>query len=265
MRFLPLLLAVLLLPLPASAWQASVNAGKPGPHLRIKPVQLRYVLSWDGKLNSGDMTFIFGRPDKRYPRHFIAQAYGGSSGIAKTFYPYKYSFTSILNKADYTPAVFIGNEVDGKERKETSNRYGGSVKSTEVTVPLKKGAAKTTRTTFFSYSKSTVHDFLSAILYIRSLPLKNGDRATMVLHPFASPYLAKVTVLGREAHRGRDCIRLGLELQKIDRATMKLRSYKKMKSATMWITDDAERLPIEIRSKVFVGDVRAVLTERKFL
>jgi hypothetical protein len=38
-----------------------------------------------------------------------------------------------------------------------------------------------------------------------------------------------------------------------------------MKKATMWISDDNERLPIEFRIDAFIGDVRAVLDGRKFL
>lgn len=257
--------ALLLLSLPAPGWQASVNTGKPGPHLPIKPVELRYDISWNGAINSGQVTFLFGRPDQRYPRHFIAQGFGGSAGVAKALFPYTHTYTSILTRDHYQPVFFAAKEVNGKERTETTNRYGGSVHSVEVTTPLKKGAAAETATSTFPYSRSVVFDLFSAILHIRSLPLKAGDQTVMVMHPFASPYLAKVTALGREPHRGGPCIKLGLALQKIDRTTMKLKSYKKMKSATMWISDDAERLPVEIRSAVFIGDVRAVLASRKRL
>jgi hypothetical protein len=32
-----------------------------------------------------------------------------------------------------------------------------------------------------------------------------------------------------------------------------------MKSATLWLSDDANRLPLELRAEVFIGDVRMTL------
>ena len=86
----------------------------------------------------------------------------------------------------------------------------------------------------------------------------------MVLHPFASPYLARFRVIRREIHRGLKYLRMDLKLQKIN-PKGKLLVYDKMKTTTMWFSDDHERLPVELRSKAFIGDVRAVLTGKKYL
>ena len=86
----------------------------------------------------------------------------------------------------------------------------------------------------------------------------------MVLHPFASAYLARVKVLRRESHRGLNCLKMDLKLNKIGQEG-KLLEYDKMKKATLWLSDDNERLPIEIRSEVFIGDVRAILVGKKYL
>jgi hypothetical protein len=43
---------------------------------------------------------------------------------------------------------------------------------------------------------------------------------------------------------------------------MLLKSYNKLKKATLWISDDADRIMIELRSEVFIGDVRAVLIKQ---
>lgn len=260
------LLAVLVLaPLPASAWKKSVNSGAPGPHLKIRPVSLSFQMSWNGALNSGRANIILGRPDKRYPNYFIAQTYGSSGGVAKALFPYTYNFTSFLSKNDYTPRLFHGTERDAKEAKVTTNRYGRKFSSKEITTVHKKPGKPITRISAFKYTGSTVYDLLSSVLYIRSLPLKTGDETVLVTHPFGSPYLARIKVLGREVHNGRNCIKLDLQLQKINSTTGKLMVYKKMKKATMWISDDKERLPIEFRVDAFIGDVRAVLDARKYL
>ena len=250
--------------LPAHAWQNQVNSGAPGPYREIRPVNLSYAISWNGQISSGRVNFLFGREDKRYPKHFIAQAWGGSRGVAKGLFPYQFEFTSFLRKKDLHPVSFNAIENKAKEKVVTKNIYGGSVKTTETTTPKGKKAAEV-ETETFRYSQSTIYDLFSAILYMRSLPLANGSQAVMVVQAFKTPYLARVKVLGREHHRGRKCIKLDLKLQKIDRDTLKLKSYKKMKKATLWLSDDAERLPMEIRSDVFIGDVRVVLDGLEYL
>ncbi len=265
MRSLALLAAALLLTLPATAWQNEVNTGKPGPHLKIRPVSLSYELSWNGAVNSGRINLVFGREDKRYPNNFIAQAYGKSTGVASGLYPYSFEYTSFLKKHDYTPSLFVSRDRDSEETNDTTNRYGKTVTSVEVTTPHKEGAVATTKKHSFTYADHTVYDLLSSILYIRSLPLNDGDKTVMVMYPSGDPYLARITVLGREMHNGRNCIKLDLKLNKIDDKTLVLKTYKKMKTASLWVSDDPERLPMEFRVDAFIGDVRAVLDGYKYL
>ena len=260
-QVLLLALASLLSALPAaSGWQKGVNTGKPGPHLNPRPLSLTYELSWNGALNSGRVNFVFGRADKRYPENYIAQGYGKSTGVAGGIFPYSFEYTSFLKKHDYTSSLFVSKEKDKEEVKTTTNRYGATtVTSTEVTTKFKKGSVPKTKKATFKYSNHKVYDLLSTIQYIRSLPLKNGGNVHLVMHPFNSAYLARITVLGREMHNGRQCIKLDLKLNKINNSTMALKTYKKMKKTTMWMSDDAERLPMEFRIDAFIGDVRAVL------
>ncbi|MEM7602843.1 MAG: DUF3108 domain-containing protein, partial [Verrucomicrobiota bacterium] len=105
----------------------------------------------------------------------------------------------------------------------------------------------------------------SAVLWLRSIELKPGQEYVFVVMPFKTPYLARVRHLGNEVHRSRRAIKVDLRLQKIDRGTLELKSYDKMKSFTLWLSDDAERLPLEFRSKIFIGDVRAVLDSKEYL
>jgi len=103
-----------------------------------------------------------------------------------------------------------------------------------------------------------MYDLYSSILYIGSQPLANNDKINLVIYPFDEPYLAMVSVLGRERHKGHNCIKLDLKMKKI-RSDLSLKEYEKMKSTTMWITDNTDRVMVELRSEVFIGDVRATL------
>ena len=251
--------------LPARPWENDISSHEPGPFLKtLRPVHLSFEVNWDGKINSGNLNFLIGRKDQRYPHYHIFQIYGKSTGLARGVYPYDYSFTSFLNKDDLQPAMLVASETDRDEHRETSNWYRATLTSKEITTPHRKGKTPKTKKTTFSFKRAPVHDLASAFLYLRSLKLKVGQETVMILHPFSSPYLARIKVLRREVHRGLKCLRMDLRLQKIG-ATGKLLIYDKMKTTTMWMSDDRERLPVELRSEVFIGDVRAILVGKKYL
>lgn len=102
------------------------------------------------------------------------------------------------------------------------------------------------------------------MLHVRSQKLADGDNITQVIHPFGTPYLLRVKVLGHEVHNGRKAIRLNVGMRKIDRKTLELLPYKKLKrDATLWLGDDADRVPIELRAAAFIGDVRVTLVAHR--
>ena len=104
------------------------------------------------------------------------------------------------------------------------------------------------------------------MLHVRSQTLNIGDKLTLVVCPFKTPYLLRIKVIAHETHNGRDAIRLNVGMQKIKTSTLELRSYKKLKQdATLWLSNDADRIPIEFRAAVFIGDVRATLSRHQRL
>lgn len=249
--------------LPTFGWESDVTPPALGPQPKLPPTELQYRLSWKGTVNAGNLTFTFGATDPDSPSDYIAKVYGGSTGVAAGLYPYKISFYSKLDPATLRPRSFIGVEDEGDEVNTTKTKWNGYVvRSSRTTLKRKNGESKT-RDSEFRFTP--VHDVFSAILNVRSQKLNNGDTLTLPLQPFNKPYLAKIQVLGREKFQGRDTIKLSVALQKIDPKTKELLPYKKMKSSTMWLTDDAQRVPLELRSEVFIGDVRMSLTGAKTL
>lgn len=263
-RSLALLTCLTLNTLPLAAWQNELTTTKSGPHLKIPPVHLSFKVSWDGKINSANVDFLFGKPDKRYPQYVIGQLWGGSTGVAKGLFPYTFSFNSFMRKDNYRSAIFAATESDRDEHRKTTTYYGRTIRSTEITDPFRKGKATKTKKTAISLNKAPVYDLLSAFLYLRSLDVKIGDEVVLVIQTFTSPYLARVRVLRREVHRGLKCIKFDLRLQKIG-PKKNLIAFDKMKTASMWLSDDHERVPVELRSEVFIGDVRAILVGKKYL
>ncbi|MDB4353682.1 DUF3108 domain-containing protein [Akkermansiaceae bacterium] len=242
------------------AWQNQVNVPKNANLKPISPTKLSYDLSWNGKLKAGNMDIIFGKKDPKYPKHFIAQGYGGSTGWAHALFPFQFNYISFLNTKSLRPILFVGSE---KEREKlTKQQYRFTSKGVSGTETTTRGKKVTTTKDNYPYPHSL--DLFSGLLQIRSMSLKNGEKIVMPFHPVASPYLAKVQVLGRETHQGRKCIKLDISMEKIDKF-MKLKNYDKLKSATVWLSDDAWRIPVEVRAAVYVGDVRIILTKQELL
>ncbi len=251
---------LLLASLPALGWQKEVNVPKNGTLNAISPTKLSYDLSWNGKLKAGNMDLIFGKKDPKYPKHFIAQGYGGSTGWAHTLFPFQFNYISFLSPKTRRPVIFVGSEKERDKLTKQEYRFTSSGVTGSET-KTRDGKVRRSKDKF-PYPNSL--DLFSGLLQIRSMSLKNGEKIVMPFHPVASPYLARVTVLGRETHRGRKCIKLDISMEKIDEK-MQLKEYKKLKSATVWLSDDAWRIPIEVRAKVYVGDVRILLTKQEAL
>jgi hypothetical protein len=76
-----------------------------------------------------------------------------------------------------------------------------------------------------------------------------------------------VTVTGREkssVHAGTyNTIKLDLRLKRIGKH-LELEPHKKFRRATIWVSDDAERLILRIEAQVYVGTVFAELQSVRF-
>ena len=243
-----------------TSWINKIKPFKNGSHPALKPTKLEYKLSWKGAVKAGTITFEFNKKDNRYKGLEISQAYGRSQNLAYAAFPYHFSMTSFAKQGTHQPIIFVADEKDKREKVKTTNNFKAngvthsSTKDNYIKNTLKK------RDHLFKFPNA--HDPISAIQYIRRQPLKNGEKLYLCLHPFRSPMFSEITVLGRENHNGKACIKLDVKLDKINKKTLKLEDYSKLKKATLWISDDADRILMELRAKVFIGDVRAVFAKQ---
>jgi hypothetical protein len=105
------------------------------------------------------------------------------------------------------------------------------------------------------------------MLFIRSQALAQGDAVKLCVYPGGAPFLATATVTGREkltvAGREWETIKCDLQLSRIlDDYT--LTEHKKLKKATVWISDDTDRLLLKISADVQVGSVWAEMRSVAF-
>jgi hypothetical protein len=99
-------------------------------------------------------------------------------------------------------------------------------------------------------------DVLSALYYVRTLPLQVGQSIALANHTDGKNYPLIVKVLGREhvkVDAGEfDCIIVEPILRGPGVFTQSGR-------LTVWLTDDRRRMPVLMKSKVVIGHVAAIL------
>jgi len=256
-----ILFAVLLIPSAKAApsWQSELTSPAPGPFAKLASTVLDFQVSWNGTINAGTIRMEFAPPDANKPSFYVTRSSASSQGAAALLFPYHSNFWSELDPATLRPRYFHSIETDKKETAATTvHHFPDRVESHEASKLFKTGI---TRQTDRIFEFAPVFDIFSAMLHVRSQKLDAGDHITLVIYPFDTPYLLRVKVLGRGIHNGRNAIDLTIGMRKIDRKTLELLPYKKLKQdAHLWLSDDADRIPIELRAAAFIGDVRATLT-----
>ena len=244
------------------AWEPSINSQHFGPNRNLKPISLTYSLSWKGLLRAGKTTLDLGIQDPESASNILCKSYGRSTGFAKSLYPYQHNFVGKLDRKTWKPKYFWAWEKDKEETKTTIVHYKKNFASSrEVTKNWKTGKVVGRRS--HDYRFQPLYDLMSAVMYFRSLDLKPGQTHKLVIHPGNYPYLVTANVTGYDKHKGYKCVKMDLNLQRINRDGT-LRHYKKLKKATFWISRDQDRIPIELRTKIFIGDVRATLIKKQY-
>jgi hypothetical protein len=101
-------------------------------------------------------------------------------------------------------------------------------------------------------------DVLSALYYVRTLPLEVGQSISLANHTDGKNYPLVIKVHGRERVKvdaGEfDCVVVEPILRGPGVFTQKGR-------LTVWLTDDRRRIPVLVKSKVIIGHVAAILKE----
>jgi len=241
-------------------WAKEITSPKAVTYSAMESCKLEFSLSWKGIVQAGYLDIEIAPKNVSKSGSLVVKSTGYSQGFAKKLFPYNHAYWSEINPTTLESLYFKSTETDSKEKVITTNQYSpAKVEIEEITTKFDT-SKKTTLTQTFS--QPDVRDLFSTILFIRSQKLDVGDTHTMLILPFKSAYLLKVSVEAKEMHEGRDAIRLSFALRKINSKTNELVAYKKLKKpVTLWLSDDTDRIPLELRASVYIGDVRAVLTK----
>jgi hypothetical protein len=243
----------------AANWQATLSKDPPGSFPELRPLNASYRFGWSGfTAATGDVHFTKPSGDK-----FQFDGMGRTIGLVRALWRLDVNHRAVANAETLYPIETQQTE-NYRSKKIVTNltftKSGVTRARTEG-----EGSAAGTKTRQFSFPN--LFDLHSAALYLRSQPLRDRSVYRIVVYPTTNAYLATVTVVGREKISIRagtyKAIKLDLKLKRINKR-LELEPHRKFRSATIWVSDDPERLLLRIEAQIFVGTVFAELQSVHF-
>jgi len=242
----------------AENWEATLSKDPAGNFPELRPLRASYRFGWSGlTAATGDVHFT-----KPSENKFQLDGTGRTIGFVRALWKLDVSYQAIANPETLRPIEAQQIETYRSKKIVTHLTFANNG-VTRARTEGKGGADAKTR----QFNFPNLFDLLSAMLYLRSQPLKDRSVYRVVAYPATNAYLATVTVVGREkisVHAGSySAIKLDLQLKRIGKHRQ-LEPHRKFRRATIWVSDDAERLLLRIEAQVFVGTVFAEVQSVSF-
>jgi hypothetical protein len=239
-------------------WENTVTLLPRGDFPNPRPLVATYNFGWNG-LVAATAEMRFDKGEERLQ----LQGIGQTVGLVRTLWKLDVRHRALADAATLRPITM--HQVEEVRSKTVTTDVVFKRDAVErIRTDTKSKKPPKTRT--FSFAGG-VFDMHSTLLYIRSQPLREGDVYRVVVYPATSPYLATLTVTAREpitiAAGTYHAIKIDLQLNKIGKKR-ELGPHKKFRRASMWVSDDSDRLLLRVEASIFVGKVFAELQSVRF-
>jgi hypothetical protein len=234
----------------ATDWQATLSKEPAGNFPELRPLHASYRFGWSGvTAATGEVRFSKPSNDR-----FELEGTGRTIGFVRALWKLDVNYRAVANAETLAPIESQQTENYRSKQIVTHLTFTDSGVTRARTEGRGSGAETKTKQFLFS----NLFDLHSAALYLRSQPLKQGSVYRLAVYPATNAYLATVTVVGREkisVHAGTyNAIKLDLQLKRIGKH-LELEPHRKFRRATIWVSDDAQRIILRIEAQVFVGTV----------
>lgn len=261
-RKLPIWLIATLIHLTATGapldWEKSVTLLPRGDFPNPRPLVATYNFGWNG-LVAATAEMRFETSDGRLQ----LQGIGQTVGLVRALWKLDVRHRALADPATLRPISIHQVEEVRKKTITTDVVFKHDSVERVRTDTKSKKPPKTSRY-FFA---GGIFDMHSTLLYLRSQALHDGAVYRVVVYPATSPYLATLTVSDRErittTAGSYDAIKLDLQLNKIGKKR-ELEPHKKFRRASIWVSDDSDRLLLRVEASIFVGKVFAELQSVRF-
>jgi len=244
----------------ASDWSGSLSPVMPGSFPPPRPLVATYSFGWAG--------FTAGRADAAFSRmsgdRLRVEVKGGTTGFVRVLWRMDALHLAVADVATLLPSMMSQEEDYRGETRKTGLVFTGSA----VTGTVAKTTVAKSLSWQVHFKYPALRDMHCALLYLRSQKLEPGSVYNLTVYPATSPFLVTARVIGKEkveVPAGEfDSIRVDLRLWKIT-GDLRLETAPKCKHAVVWVSDDADRIPLKAQADVFIGSVWGQLEEVKHL
>lgn len=212
---------------------------------------LKYRIHY-GLLNAGFATLEVKSTTYEGKPHYHIKGEGSSSGAVRAFYKVDDLYETYIDKATNKPSKFVRKISEGGYTRDQVITFDHKDKTAKI------NDRKAQKVSYKEFS-GNVQDLLSAFYYLRNLEtddLKTGDYMNVDILMADETYKFRLKILGRETIK----TKFGkIKTIKIRPYVQSGRIFKESESVTMWVTDDANHIPVQIKAELMVGALKAEL------
>ncbi|MFV0304933.1 MAG: DUF3108 domain-containing protein [Moheibacter sp.] len=218
---------------------------------------LKYRIHY-GVLNAGFATLSVKSSNYDEKPHYHIVGEGSSSGAVRAFYKVDDRYETYIDQSTNKPSKFVRKISEGGYTRDQVLTFDHSKRVVKI------NDRKNQKVSYREYEGS-VQDLLSAFYYLRNYDtddLKTGDYINLDIFMAEETYKFRLKILGREAMK----TKFGtVQCLKIRPYVQSGRIFKESESVTMWVTDDANHIPVQIKAELAVGSLKADLHSYKNL
>jgi hypothetical protein len=227
--------------------EAGVPSGLPAVPWKIGEY-FQFSIDWNGLNGGGSLMQVQNlvRVDGRRAYRIVTKA--ESNSFVSKFYKVRDRAESFVDAESLYSVRFVKHLREGGYKKDVDVRFD------QASRKARYDDGKTLDV------PARVHDVLSAFYYVRTLPLPDGAVLSIPTHDNQKSYEMVVKVHGRE--------KVEVPAGKFDCVLVEpiLKSegvFKSKGSILVWLTDDARRLPVLVKSKIPIGSISVSLTDMR--
>ena len=243
----------------AQDWESTIGPHAPGSFPQLRPLRASYGFGWNGITAATAEVRFSNAVDGRLQ----LDATGHTTGLARSLWSFDGTHVSTTEAQTLRPLQVRETEVIRAKKMETELSFTPQ----SVTSKREEKRESSVKSKTRHFDLPDMHSIDSALLYLRSQSLKPNAVQRVVVYPATSAYLCTLTPTGRDhitvPAGSYDAIKLDLQLNKIG-GKRELLPHKKFRRATVWISDDADRLVLRIEAQIFVGTVFTELQSVQF-
>lgn len=242
----------------AADWRSELTPDRAGPLRPVRPFEAEYRFGWSD-IDAARARVSISRDGET----LSLSGSGSTTGLARVLWQLDATLSARSALPDFRTITSEQNETYARKRISTriEQRPDGfwRCRQTEPGPTAKWKRIKLT----------PLRDLFSGMLFIRSQRLEPGESVQTVIFPGDSPFFVKMTCIAREpiviGGEKRPALRLDVQLQRINvKEGDRLERHPKFQRGQVWISDDADRIPLRAEVSIFVGYVFGEITSLKF-